>query len=141
MGCDIHLHTEIKINGQWHSYGTPNGGRWYALFEKMAGVRGDESNAIALPRGIPEDISEIVKVSHERWRGDAHSASYLDADEIKILEVWYRDQIKASPPEEYDYPEKYWGYLFGNSWGGWVDHCDDYPMGIEDIRFVFWFDN
>lgn len=47
MGCDIHLHQEVKINGEWHHYRLAEMPRNYEVFEKMAGVRGDVKNAIA----------------------------------------------------------------------------------------------
>ncbi len=37
MGCDIHLHTEVKIANVWHRYGCPSVDRNYRVFAKMAG--------------------------------------------------------------------------------------------------------
>ena len=50
MGCDIHLHAEIKVNGKWEHYAHPHIRRDYRLFAKMASVR----NA---PYGHPEHIA------------------------------------------------------------------------------------
>ena len=49
MGCDIHAHFEIKVDGEWLHYSQANINRNYRLFEKMAGVRGENKNAISLP--------------------------------------------------------------------------------------------
>lgn len=34
MGCDIRLHTEVKIDGTWYTYGAPHMERNYALFAR-----------------------------------------------------------------------------------------------------------
>lgn len=60
MGCDIHLHTEVKINGVWHHMGAPSVPRNYRLFAKMAGVRGIET-PIAEPRGLPGDATLLTR--------------------------------------------------------------------------------
>lgn len=38
MGCDIHLHAEVKIKNAWHHYAHPSVPRSYPLFSIMAGV-------------------------------------------------------------------------------------------------------
>lgn len=138
MGCDIHLHTEVKVNGKWLHYGAPSIARWYSLFEKMAGVRGQQVNAIAAPKGLPDDISDLTALEFKRWEGDAHSMSWLSVEEIAQLEDWYKEATKDA--KEYTYPEKQWGYLFSSSWGG-LHKYKEAPDGVEDARFVFWFDN
>ena len=118
MACDIHLHIELKHeNGEWHHYGAPDVDRWYALFEKMAGVRGSLDNAISLPKGLPEDASTITKAEFEYWKDEAHSISWLSSDEIIELENW----LSAF----YD-----------------LEQDSNFPVyGYTDVRFVFWFDN
>ena len=39
MGCDIHAHLEIKIDGKWLYYSPVNINRNYNVFAKTAGVR------------------------------------------------------------------------------------------------------
>lgn len=143
MGCDIHLHIEIKIAGVWHHYGHPKISRNYDLFQKMAGVRGDEREAIASPRGLPADITKLTAYSAEHDKGKlAHSHSYLDAGEISSLEDWLRE---FGPPGRFGRCDLDWDilncYLFGNSFGGFAKYPDERPEGLEDLRFVFWFDN
>ena len=135
MGCDIHLHTEIKINGTWHHYSHPDIGRCYSLFEKMAGVRGDPENAIDGPRGLPHDITLITQIDAERWEGDGHSHSYFDAEEIQILFKW----IEHAPEDDRWESRYQFGYPFGKGWN--LEDLKDLDVGIENIRFVFWFDN
>jgi hypothetical protein len=140
MGCDIHLHTEIKIKGQWHTYGSPNVERWYALFTKMAGVRNAEGiEPISAPKGFPKDAATITKFNYEKWKGSSHSASWLDSKEIAELEMWVERQFKER--QGHWYAEKLWGYLMGSGWGSFALYVSDRPEGVEDVRFVFWFDN
>ena len=132
MGCDIHLHTEVKVDGVWHSYGQPRLERSYRLFEKMAGVRGLVENAISPPKGLPDDISVVVRLHVDDCEGSSHSHSWLGPEEIKELSVWLRETNVHWP---YNDLEHGWiGYLFSNSW-------HRFPDVFEDVRLVFWFDN
>ncbi len=137
MGCDIHLHTEVKFRGKWEHMGAPNIDRDYELFAKMAGVRGDVE-AIALPRGVPNDISLLTKIDLERWEGDGHSHSWLTGEELDALGKWYEQKLKSHG--RFTYFKMIIGYLFGNNWDV-KKYPKDYPDGVEDSRAVFWFDN
>jgi len=105
MGCDIHLYTEkIKsVNGvdKWVNcdhwklnpyFGDDEyepelelislySGRNYNLFGVLAGVRGGYE--ICPPRGLPDDVSDIVKKNSDRWDSDGHSHSYFTLAELK----------------------------------------------------------
>jgi hypothetical protein len=149
MGCDIHLHTEVKINGVWHHYGAPCVDRNYRVFAKMADVRNSysEIEPIAQPRGIPGDATEMTKFDCERWGRDGHSHSWLSAEEIAILYHFINDELRLKGwrvPEAGWWPEDNFGYFFGNTWGGFWEYRDHAnsgtPKGVEDVRFVFWFD-
>lgn len=148
MGTDIHLHTEVKVNGVWHHYNAPWIRRSYALFSLMADVRNlpedDDRHVppISPPKGLPEDLSVITQLDYDRWGVDAHTESWFGSKEIQILEEWMRSNSDKCV-WEFDN----WGFLFGNGWGefhGWNPEEDGdyspYPHEIEDIRFVFWFD-
>lgn len=145
MGCDIHLHIEVKIDGAWHHYGAPSIARSYRLFEKMAGVRGEESNAIAYPKGVPDDATFLTKIDYKLWDTDAHSASWLGVDELMQLEDWLRTG-KSETFGEYnlEYGILH-SYLGGNGFTAWKRYPQDgspfNPWMIEDVRLVFWFDN
>ncbi len=141
MGCDIHAHVEVRIKGEWHHYSDVDIDRNYALFEKMAGVRGDDSNAISLPRGLPADLSAVTRISYESWRGDAHSMSWLNSKEMGAIEEWTcerRKRWEADNPGQYDSSRPIFGYIFG-------DRADEWPdvggFSKSDLRVVFWFDN
>lgn len=135
MGCDIHLHVEVKVKGKWEHYSTPHINRYYALFEKMAGVRGSLANAIAAPRGFPDDASEITKLDKDYWDDDGHTYSWLSADEVNTIEKWYDEEYKRVQGK-YPHPPVF-HYLSGNGVG-----CkQSWPDWVEDSRVVFWFDN
>ena len=142
MGCDIHLFAEIKVNGVWHCHTVLDVRRNYELFNKMAGVRGDGLGVIAAPKGLPDDLSVVTQLYVEHWNEDGHTHSWLNAEEIYLLEEWMEEfghtfrQFAGLPwtPDNL-------GYLFGSSYGAWHTYPNDRPDGIEDIRFVFWFDN
>jgi len=155
MGCDIHLHVEIKYKGEWIHYAAPNVDRHYWLFGVMAGVRGDEK-PIAEPKGLPADISLTTKIDYEYKRCRWHTPSWLNEEEIMELE----DRLKGRFESEYDsekrnripqcissYDLEYGilkgTYFYGNSLVGWKRRNDreSVPDGVENIRLVFWFDN
>ena len=137
MGCDIHSFLEIKVNGHWVMISQAEGPRSYAVFQKMAGVRGDVDEAISPPKGLPEGMSEGTALNWKAGEGDWHTASWFGPDECQKLEDWIYSQswLKGQ------WPEKWTGYLFGNSVGGFHEYRNDYPDFIEDVRVVFWFDN
>jgi len=134
MGCDIHIHTEIKIEGEWRHWGTPNGIRNYRLFEKLAGVRGDIKYAISLPKGLPEDITFETTFDYNWWGGGLHSVSWLNSKEIKELYKWWEKTYIYYPES---CVEDIFGYCMGSGWDCVMDNIDE----IEDVRWVFWFDN
>lgn len=137
MGCDIHLHIEVKLVGDstWEHYGMPRVPRSYALFAHMAGVRNEYLNVapIAAPRGLPSDVSRLTAFDFERWKGDAHSASWASSAELVDL----RDRMKLEDPRWLE-AEALGGYVFGNYPS---DFASDPTAGVDDLRFVFWFDN
>ena len=133
MGCDIHLHIEVKMDGKWHHYNHPDVGGNYALFGLMAGVRG--SSSLFPVRGLPTDATEIVKFDAKCWETDGHTHSYLNGKEIIKLIIAMRKlfiEWKAY---------KCFGHLFGNDFQDFYIYPGDYPPEIQDFRFIFWFDN
>lgn len=137
MGCDIHLHVEVKIEGTWEHWGNPQIDRWYSLFAKMAGVRADYNDIpISKPRGLPSDITKLTWLDSKHWGSDAHSQSWLSSQEIEEqLCPWIEENGEKESLR--NWPEKYFGYLYGNGW----DMQNAKKSGVEDFRFVFWFDN
>ena len=132
MGCDIHLHIEVKIDGKWEHYGCPDIHRNYLLFGVLAGVRNEEVIPVSYPKGLPNDITKITKMHYyENWKHDAHSHSWLNRGEIiQLNNAFQLDELGDNL--ERDILKT---HLFGNGF------ADELPKGIEDVRFVFWFDN
>lgn len=136
MGCDIHFHVEVKINGKWEHYSHPSIQRYYYLFAKLAGVRNSEGiKPVVEPKGLPSDMSNLTKIDADYWGLDRHSSSWLNAKEIAKVESWWNDLDNGSIESEV------WGYLFGNPISGPEEGGAGYPREIEDVRIVFWFDN
>lgn len=133
MGCNSHI--SIEIQGQWDHSAT----RWdtwaldipesrdYRLYEAMAGVRGEDENAVVAPRDIPIDVSEPVKYWIKRAGEDGHTHSWLYPDE-------FHRAIKKAEAQD------------GKVHKPWVA-LDKILLdlesiyGINHVRIVFFFDN
>jgi len=91
MGCDIHLHIEVLIDGKWEHYSAPCIWRDYPLFTKMAGVRDYDGSIapISLPKGMPDNASLITVLEYKRIDSDGHSHSWLSLKEIGELIAWF----------------------------------------------------
>jgi len=136
VGCDIHVHVEIKIKGEWHHYNHPDVDRNYQLFGRMAGVRGTDE-PIAELRGLPQDVTKATAFDRQvHWGSDAHSVSWLTAEEVGQLE----EEMKTVGYREADF-----GYLFGNHFYCLKKYPEEFDRhrdeGFDDARIVFWFDN
>ena len=139
MGCDIHLHVEVKIKDKWHHYDRPDIGRNNFLFNLMAGVRGEgkPEKPISLPKGLPRDISELTAFEADYCKEDWHNHSYLTSKEVVTL---FEKLKENNPPFDFR-SNLQWGYLFGNGYESFYKYPEDYPKELQDFRFVFWFDN
>lgn len=129
MGCDIHMHTEIRIDGRWaHEGAGPYDDRNYDLFWVLGeNTRSPGPNPpIASYRGIPEDASDFVRFEHEEWGGDAHSATWLTLAE---LQAWL-----AKHPNQVDIDDS-------SFWSKGMEYLSGLDAAPEDVRIVFWFDN
>jgi hypothetical protein len=94
MGCDIHAYVEQR-EGEgcpWEYAGELDIWRNYTLFAVLADVRngwsfagydlGDAVVPISKPRGLPEDVTDVVKNESGGWGCDGHSYSYASFREI-----------------------------------------------------------
>ena len=131
MGCDIHAHIELKVNGKWEHYNCPTIQRWYRLFERICGVRGDVELAIDKPRGIPADLNIVTELDYKRWEGDSHSATWLTKEELNELIEWAENLDPL-------WQHKQLGYLNGSNF---LQYPESHPKEFEDVRFICWFDN
>ncbi|MBY9077166.1 hypothetical protein KIH86_09370 [Paenibacillus sp. HN-1] len=117
-------------------------GRHYLLFEVLAGVRaGHDLVPVAVPKGLPEDISPEAKESTEGWGADGHSHSWLTAGELNAYnwdqtitrEGWVGvEQFKRFLEVGEPYS---WSRGVG---GGMVQHITNQEMK-ERIRDNYWF--
>lgn len=148
MGCDIHLHIEIRVNGKWEHYGAPQVQRDYDLFALMAGVRNySNSVPVAKPKGLPEDVSLLTEMHWKSSVDDWHTPSWLDEEEIRELRKRYQ-QLYVEPVSgsghylDYDLEFGVLGtYIFGSRLTDFKDFPDEHDMNYDAVRLVFWFDN
>lgn len=145
MGCDIHLHIEVKIAGEWRHWAAPGIDRDYMLFAKMAGVRNHwRIKPIAEPKGMPDNLTFVTDFECKREGLDGHSHSWLDIHEIEQLAKYVEETLKEEQGGSWLSIEHHilkGSYLCGNSFAGLLKYPEDSPKEIEDVRFVFWFDN
>lgn len=164
MGADIHTYIERKMkSGNWafvadlnnivrskalwssnmNSFGnafyTVNS-RNYTLFAQLASVRGGGRE----PRGLPDDVSEMVEMFAQSWEGDAHSHSWLSA--VDFADDYYGVQSieDEEPMTEYhqnmlEVDKNYAVLQFLEEMCG-VSMVDS-GCHSNEFRFVFWFDN
>ncbi len=195
MGCDIHLYTERKrsINNKekwtnadnWKLNPYYDSGdesepeyrinpacswRNYTLFSILANVRNQSENKpIAEPKGLPADVTEIVKQMSDKWGSDGHSHSFftmkelydysednktvkysglVDTDGVKAIEAgempkWW---CQGSTSDELVYKE--WEYA-SEVIQDFIKEIErhfqsdyyDKEKDCEKYRIVFWFDN
>lgn len=137
MGCDIHMHTEIKVDGVWHHYSHPKIAPLYRLFAKLANVRNEYGIAPIAPlRGLPEDVTFTTKVDAELWGDGKHHCSWITGEELSEVVRWFDALYEQENGRNFMLEHKYLGYLFGNDW------ASKPPIqGFEAVRAVFWFDS
>lgn len=144
MVYDIHAYWEIKLNGKWYVYDQPRFKQNYALFAKMANVENDGTvEPISLPKGLPQDASEVVKFEAEWWGNDGYFHSWLDSKEIEELYQFHVELYERENMDTYLVDWEEWGYVCDCNWADFYRYKDKigYLKVIEDIRLVFWFDS
>ena len=135
MGCDIHVHGEVKVDGSWMHYSKMDVSRDYALFTKMANVRNYSNGEIvplSEPKGLPFDATEPTLFEANHFDTDGHSHSWLGLAELRRLSEWLAHNRSGNG----QYLWSIFGWFYGNDW-----RLDSAPEGVEDVRIVFWFDN
>jgi len=139
MGMDVRIHSEVKIAGKWHHHCEFRPEQNYEMFEKMAGpvgLKDDGIVPISQPKGLPDDVSELTALSYEYWKGSVFAASWFGPDEIVSLYEFLMLHFKNS------YIHQNFPYYNGKGFDGFVLYREDWvDAGVEDVRFVFWFDN
>ncbi len=145
MGCDIHLHIEVKLNGKWEHWAAPGVDRNYRLFSRMAGVRqyqGDRITAISAPKGMPKDPATVTAFECARWGDDGHNHSWLNMKEIVILAEFVKKRLSEKGKwASLSFYTLHSTYICGLDFSGLIKYKSELPKEITDVRFVFWFDN
>lgn len=140
MGQNIHLHIEVKHEGQWAHFAAPRVKRNYKLHTLMGGDRDVGIPPIGgIKTGLPADVSPITKVCFDNDTGLygktlAGTVRVMNADQITALQTAY---IAAQPELsrlDADLEETVFAcYINGNAIAS--------HQGFEDVRLVYWFDN
>ncbi len=139
MATSIHAFGEVKVGGRWYLHSKFKIDQSYSLFNKIAGINSDDyEEDILLPlKGIPKDVSLVTLRYYESYNEDAHSATWFNQSEIKQLIKWMIHKGRYS----YSDIEQTFGYVFGQYWSSATDEKEYIPKDLQDVRFVFWFDN
>jgi hypothetical protein len=179
MGADIHMFIEYKVDdGDWQAdphhvmsdeddggylLSVSAVGRNYEIFAALAGVRGPGPD----PRGLPDDVSAVIKAESDRIDCDGHSHSWLSLDEYKkfIKKNKKTGNFADTDRKEafYDWDAYSWDGKDGKPtrppyWTTVANYCDDMENNIDwvifdrevlgdkrknriEVRLVFWFDN
>ena len=139
MATGIHAFGEVKIAGKWHLHSKFEIGQSYSLFNKIAGINTEHySEDILVPlKGMPEDVSLVPLRYFQNLHEDAHSATWFSQSEIKELIDWMKRKGRYTCSDI----DQTFGYVFGQYWSNALSHKEYIPKDLEDVRFVFWFDN
>lgn len=141
MGCDIHVHREVRCDGQWkclEDYYEDDGevflsaryiDRNYMLFGLLAEVRSKVSLAFTA-RGLPDDVSEQIQLESNEWDSDGHTHSWLDLRELHEKQTELLLSSEQLTQECLTCLQKFLGEL-------------EWPKDVspQNCRIVFWFDN
>lgn len=136
MSIDITLIEEIKNNGTWYTYSKPRIQQNYNLFALMNHPRFVDNFEY---KGFPEDASEIANFCFYS-DPDQKFCHWLNDIEIReLMDMVERDKL-TSNGQQFISPEwSFFGFLEGNGWDI-VAYPNEKPHWVEDIRFIYWFD-
>lgn len=119
-------------------------GRHYDFFAALAGVRGLGPE----PKGLPDDMSFVVKYKADSWGADGHSHSWYYAEDFLPIFLEHH----TTPEERKEYAKD----ILENGSAFTMSKALDQYLGIDTYigeglngslyetnayRFVFWFDN
>lgn len=153
MGCDIHPYVEVRQpDGTWSRVDvTVFNYRIYAIYGFLANVRNySASPTIALPRGLPSDVSREVAAEYDV---DYHSASWLTLRELQSYDYEQQFENRRHRPQVQHHSADFIGvrYFGRPSYVVLKDFLSDIffrdvarlaELGnADDVRVVFWFDS
>lgn len=142
MGCNAHVHIEVKKNEKWYHFAAPDVRRDYFVYAAMAGERLEDLPQCIQKRicpaaeshEMPNDISEVTEICYKQ-DGEAyhlHNVSVITAEGLHRLQQ-NLNELNALP-RSYDLEEDiFHTYVGGNTL---AQH-----QGWDDLRVILWFDN
>lgn len=166
MGADIHIYAERRLkDGTWAMCKQYNAmsvqtfrdlklaedqyprlfhrarERNYNFFAELAGVRGPGPE----PKGLPDDVSPLVKEDADGWDVDGHSHSWYSAEEfVPIFMNNHMDEAERTAlvtmKLEANFPFSIVERVLDDYLGVDLPYNNGEP-DTSCIRFVFWFDN
>jgi hypothetical protein len=126
--------------------------RDYGLFGLLANVR---SSGPRDPRGLPEDVSDMIKAAADKWDSDGHSHSFMTLEEFKnVLLEEAKYPVSTSDVAFYEWEDFERG-KYPPSFTSIINYAeklkqeksiDKHLLGEGttsevQVRVVFWFDN
>jgi len=149
MSASIEAHLELKIGGEWLYQDQLFIDPFPNMFTKLVGLFSEDNDGIepiAKDRGLPDDVSKMLKFHLDYHDTDNYSHSWLNAEEIYCFVKWCEKVMNLRPGPHWfvnigpTFPSPSFGtYLFGGYVESFYEHPDDRPEGLEDIRMIFWF--
>lgn len=162
MGCDIHLFCEYRENydtwkcadhfrirtddvpdkvkiqsvNDYPKYLEPiplYDNRSYAFFSLLADVRNSgDVKPMGDRRGLPHDVSDIVKAYSNYWGSDGHSHSWYTARELfkQKYDMEYKKPWLNSD-EELENEELEWAY------GGLSELCQEMVRRMAEVFYIY----
>lgn len=159
MGCDIHCYIEYKkpTDPRWRDFGKRiNPGRYYELFEKLAGVRGSDEPEVH-PRGFPPDSASEASGDYWLYVSDAEDSdssegccSKARADQYVSNGCVWRNEEKqwVSHPDWHNHswltPDEFERAIKGfpaPEYYAVLAAMRSFETQGYESRLVFWFDN
>lgn len=129
MGCDIHLHAEMRINGRWEYAGSVEVGRCYTSFGKIAGVRDNNQTQLTYPNGLPEDVNPMTRFLIMKTTD--HSCGFMEGKHLKKYTTWARSDKREEPVIDI-VKELKWSFGY---------EIDEKVIYSKDFRLVYGFDS
>ena len=170
MGCDLHWHSETRVDGQWKcdqantrtieivDYGDreqehmeidnfPGRSRDYWFFGLLAeGVRTDWAWSFPYQNSVPDDLSDEVAELYKQWDCDAHSAGSLTRTQLlaklEELKLIQAELLINPSPADKAYMAQVPAHHVDRLNQVIADMRALSPdVSDDDHRLVFWFDN
>lgn len=134
MGCDIYMHSQVKIDGKWQWYDQEiYNGRSYTLFGILDGTRGTDFEPIAERKGFPDDSEDKIKEPNPHsYDVDYYTESgvylgYCGVSYLSLTELRTFDWAKAFD-EDGEWRKEVLPYL---------EACAEKFGGPDNVRIVF----